>query len=80
MKMTRAEFKNKGGGTIATDNDLDRTYDTSRKLALTEQIILCYYNDYLFSHGAISEVERNKMVRLIDTRLRKRNRDVSRER
>ena len=46
---------------------MQKNRDT-RELAVVEEAILNYYNGYLFSHGLITEHERNAMTAKIAER------------
>ena len=48
--------------------DKDRMTIAQRKIYITEQIWLHYYNDYLFGKGMITEETRNKLRFKIDSR------------
>lgn len=39
-----------------------------KKKAVAERIWLNYYNQYLYEHGFITELERNRMKNLIECR------------
>ena len=49
---------------------------SQRKIAMTEEIWLCYFNDVLFDKGIITAEEKHKMKNAIFSRCENKRRSV----